>query len=298
MSKITITTCGIVGYGKLGSILAEAVSKKNRLLWIIDNNKKQRELIYKKFYKRISIYYKISNTISIPDIIIISANDSHIEYVAKNLSIVFENKLKDVWVVHCSGVLPVSVLSSCEKLGAKTACIHPFQTFYYPEISVLKNIGWSIETNHNPQLLQSFITQLGGKPVLLPYGNKQIKVLHHLSAVFASNFLSTVLAGAGSLEEMSGMNRKDFLPQIIDTTIRNNFKSLSKSEKIPLTGPIARADVITIKTHLKSLSNHRTLRNTYIYLSLATLETAKHYRIINKQKFAEIKEILLSSLKD
>jgi len=132
----------------------------------------------------------------------------------------------------------------------------------------------------------------------IPIESKNIKVLHHLSAVFASNFLSTVLAGAGSLEELSGMNWEDFLPLIIETTRNNNFKSLSKSEKIPLTGPIARADVDTIKLHLKSLRNHTNLLNIYIYLSLATLETAKQYEIINKQKFAEIKEILLSSLID
>lgn len=295
MKKIKI---GIIGYGKLGSVLAEAVSKNYKLLWVIDKSKATREIIYKKFNDRIEILSNISDALTIPDLIILSVNDSNIETLAKNLTVTLHNKLKDVWVLHCSGVLPVSVLSSCDKRGAKTACIHPFQTFYFPDASILKNIGWTIETKHDPEFLQSFITLLGGKPVLLPIKSKQTKVLHHLSAVFASNFLSTILSGAGSLEELSEMNWNDFLPPIIETSKNNNYKSLSNSEKIPLTGPIARADINTIKTHLKALSNHRTLRNTYIYLSLATLETAKHYRIINKQKFAEIKEILLSSLID
>jgi len=295
MKKIKIS---IIGYGKLGSVLAEAVSKINKLLWITDNGQIDRISVFKKFKRKTSINQKITEIISVPEIIILSVNDSNIEYVAKNLSIFLQEKLKDVWVVHCSGVLPVSVLSSCEMMGAKTACIHPFQTFYYPDVSVLKNIGWTIETKHNPEFLKSFIKQLDGKPILLPIKSEQTKVLHHLSAVFASNFLTTVLAGAGSLEELSGMNWKDFLPPIIKTTMKNNFKSQSNSDKIPLTGPIARADVETIKLHIKTLSNHSSLRNSYIYLSLATLETAKHYRIINKQKFAEIKEFLLSSLND
>ncbi|OGU11095.1 MAG: hypothetical protein A2X61_00275 [Ignavibacteria bacterium GWB2_35_12] len=295
MKKIKI---GIIGYGKLGSVLAEAVSKKYKLLWVVEKDITKTNLIKSTLKNNINFYSSVPIFIPIPDIIIISVNDSEIKSVANEIAISWHYKLKDIWVIHCSGVLPVSVLSSCEKRGAKTACIHPFQTFYHPDASVLKNIGWTIETKHNPELLKTLITQLGGKPMSIPIESKNIKVLHHLSAVFASNFLSTVLAGAGSLEELSGMNWEDFLPLIIETTRNNNFKSLSKSEKIPLTGPIARADVDTIKLHLKSLRNHTNLLNIYIYLSLATLETAKQYEIINKQKFAEIKEILLSSLID
>ncbi|TAL67576.1 MAG: DUF2520 domain-containing protein [Bacteroidetes bacterium] len=293
MKKITI---GIIGYGKLGSVLAEAVSKKFKLFWITDNGQIQTDSIFKKFQRKTSINHKISEIISVPDIIILSVNDSNIEYVAKNLSIFLKDKLKDVWVVHCSGVLPLSILSSCEKFGAKTACIHPFQTFYFPDVSILKGIGWTIETKHKPEFLKSFIKLIGGKSYLLQNVKKNTKVLHHLSAVFASNFLSTVISGAGTLERIAGMKPEEFLPHIIDTTIRNNLKSMSETLRFPLTGPIARGDIETIKLHLESLRNHSNLLNTYIYLSLATLETAKKSKLITKQKFAEIKEILLTSL--
>ncbi|MBI5323765.1 MAG: DUF2520 domain-containing protein [Ignavibacteriae bacterium] len=283
------TKIGIIGYGKLGSNLLGPIIEKHELLWV--HPKKSKSEVSEKQFGLLA-------SISIPELIIISVNDSEIESAAKTLSKILGNDLKNVWVVHCSGVLPVSILSSCEKKGAKTACIHPYQTFYYKDDSALKGIGWTIETKNNPSFLQSFIKSLGGNPYVITGISKNKKVFHHLSAVFASNFLITVLSGAGSLEESAGMKWGNFIPPIVETTKNNVYESLKNSGEIPLTGPIARADSETVKLHLKSLKNNKYLLNTYIYLSLATLETAKAYKIISKQKFAEIKEILLVSLKD
>lgn len=231
-----------------------------------------------------------------PEIIILAVNDSSIESVSNEIAVILGKKLENIWVVHCSGVMPVSILSACSKQGAKTGCIHPFQTFYSPHPKLIKDIGWTIDTKHNPKVPVNFIKQIGGKPFLIPKGRKNAKILHHLSAVFVSNFFSTIISNAGELESLAGLKWNKFFPQIINTTLKNNLKSLSGNNKFPLTGPIARGEITTIKEQLKSLKNNSTLLNTYIYMSLATLETAKKRKLITKQKFAEIKEILVTSL--
>jgi predicted short-subunit dehydrogenase-like oxidoreductase (DUF2520 family) len=289
--------CGIIGAGRLGSVLAQALSKKMALKWIVLRSEKSRISVSKIIKTDVEIFSSIKKNLSLPDIIILTVGDSKIEQVAVQLANKFGKELRGKYVIHCSGVLPVSVLDSCRKAGAKTACCHPYQTFYESSPETLIDISWGVETRDTYYILENFVKALGGKPLKLSYKDRAEKALYHISAVFASNFLSTVVTGAELIASKAELPWKNFLPRIINTTIENNLK-VSDKVLFPLTGPIVRGDVETLRLHINSLSKYPSLLNIYCYLSLATLETAKLNKLLTKQKFGEIKDFLVSYLFD
>ncbi len=289
--------CGVIGVGKLGSVLVQALSRKGALNWIIEKSHKAVPFINEEINTGIKCYSSINKKIILPDFIFLTVNDSGIEDVSDRLADVFGQKLSGKYVIHCSGVLPVSVLESCRRAGAKTACCHPYQTFYEPSPDILNDISWGVETKDSFDILEKIINNLGGRALKLSYKNKAEKALYHISAVFASNFLSTAVTGSELISSKASLPWNDFLPKIINTTIGNNLKVTDKI-RFPLTGPIARADLETIRLHVKTLKKYPSLLNIYCYLSLATLETAKINKLITKQKFGEIKEFLVSYLFD
>jgi predicted short-subunit dehydrogenase-like oxidoreductase (DUF2520 family) len=280
---------GIIGYGKLGSTLAEYFNSKGNLLWIVENDKKAR-MIAKEKINSIPILNSILDITEIPDYIFITVYDNKIEDVAIQLAEYLKQKLEGVYVIHCSGALTTEILSSCKEYGAKTASLHPYQTFYYPSVDLLKGIGWSIQTDEYPDELISLIETLGGNANVIP-NNDKITSLYHASAVIASNFLNTLISLSKETAALSGIDPDKFIEPIVRTTIENNLKK-QHGDDFPLTGPFARGDIETINNHLNALKEHPHLLKSYCYFGLATIAKINKENLADKKIINNIEELL------
>ena len=196
-------------------------------------------------------------------------------------------------VVHCSGAHSVDILDTAKQNGASTGCFHPLQTFASIE-QAIKNIPGSTFAIEAEEplftLLKDMAIALKGDWVTLKPGDK---VLYHAAAVFACNYLVTLVKLSTDMWKTFGVEpaqaTKALMPLLQGT--------LSNIENVGLpnclTGPIARGDVGTIIKHLTALKEDApSLLETYKDLGTQTIPIALAKGKINAERASELQTLL------
>jgi predicted short-subunit dehydrogenase-like oxidoreductase (DUF2520 family) len=196
-------------------------------------------------------------------------------------------------VVHCSGADSTDILEPARKSGARVGSFHPLQTLASVKEAMENIPGSTFALEAKEPLLgtlKDMATALGGRWIELKASDK---VAYHAAAVFACNYLVTLVKLAADLWQTftvpPDQATKALLPLIRGTL--HNIDTIG----IPqcLTGPIARGDTGTIKKHLEAL-NEKTpaLLSPYKELGLQTIPIALAKGRINEQQASELETIL------
>jgi predicted short-subunit dehydrogenase-like oxidoreductase (DUF2520 family) len=201
-------------------------------------------------------------------------------------------------VLHCSGAHSLDILEPAKKLGAATGSFHPLQTFADADQAIANLPGSTFALEAEEPLLSTLkelAHLLKGSWVKLGSGDK---VLYHAAAVFACNYLVTLVKLALDLWRDFGVSSKEatraLLPLLRGTL--NNIDSIGLPSC--LTGPVARGDLGTIQRHLRALNaKNPSLLTTYKELGLQTIPIALAKGKVNERKAEEMK-ILLSLTRD
>jgi len=196
-------------------------------------------------------------------------------------------------VVHCSGAHSVDILEPARKLGAAVGSFHPLQTFADVDQAIENLPGSTFALEAEEPLLSTLkelTLLLNGNWVELKPGDK---VLYHAAAVFACNYLVTLVKLALDLWLDFGVSSKEatraLLP-LLQGTI-NNIGNIGLPDC--LTGPVARGDLGTIERHLSALETRSpSLLTTYKELGLQTIPIALAKGKVNEQKAEEMKALL------
>ena len=120
----------------------------------------------------------------------------------------------------------------------------------------LKNVKFAIEGNEEKLYI---VKELFPNSQII---KKEAKPLYHASAVIASNFLVGIYNLAENLLKEAGFFNTEILLSLVESTI-NNIKENGSINA--LTGPVERADIKTIETHLNALP----IEYKEIYLSIS-----------------------------
>jgi predicted short-subunit dehydrogenase-like oxidoreductase (DUF2520 family) len=178
-------------------------------------------------------------------------------------------------VVHCSGADSTAILEPAREAGAKVGAFHPLQTFASPRQAIENIPGSTFALEAEEPLLgtlKDMAAALDGHWVELKAGDK---VLYHAAAVFACNYLVTLVKLATDLWQTFDVSppqaTKALLPLLRGTL--HNIETIG----IPncLTGPIARGDIGTINKHLDALETTAPqLLSTYRELGRQTIPIA------------------------
>lgn len=186
------------------------------------------------------------------DIVFITTPDGKIEATCKKIA---ENNgyKKNAIVLHCSGSLPSTILSSAEDKGAVTGSVHPLQSFASPKLSGNPFDGIVMAVEGSPEAIEA------GRILARDLGAVFIKILtesktlYHASAVVASNYLVTLIGFAFDLIEKAGISGSDAM-KVLNPLITGTLKNIENvGVTKALTGPIARGDVETISSHLSEI---------------------------------------------
>ena len=196
-------------------------------------------------------------------------------------------------VVHCSGAHSVDILEPARRYGASTGCFHPLQTFASVEQAIDNVPGSTFALEAEEPLLtilKDMATALEGDVVVLKAGDK---VLYHAAAVFACNYLVTLVKLATDLWRTFGVPpaqaTKALMPLLQGT--------LSNIENVGLpnclTGPIARGDLGTINRHLDALEKgNQSVLGIYKELGLQTIPISLAKGKIDSQRAEELQALL------
>jgi predicted short-subunit dehydrogenase-like oxidoreductase (DUF2520 family) len=199
-------------------------------------------------------------------------------------------------VVHCSGAHSLDILKPANQAGANAGSFHPLQTFadINQAVENLPGSTFAIEAEE-PLLstLKELTSLLDGNWIELKLGDK---VVYHAAAVFACNYMVTLVELATDLWQTFGVPQKEatkaLIPLLRGTV--NNINNIGLPDC--LTGPISRGDLGTISKHLTALKDKNpSLLAAYKQLGLHTIPIALGKGKINEHKAEELKTLFTNS---
>ncbi|MBI4181064.1 MAG: DUF2520 domain-containing protein [Chloroflexi bacterium] len=284
---------GFIGAGTVGTALAMRVSDRGYQVAAVSS---RNQLSAKRLAQAVSGCRAVSNNQAVADaadFVFITTPDGAISQVASEV-----NWHPGQSVVHCSGADSVDILEPARESGAQAGAFHPLQTFASVKQAIDNIPGSTFALEAEEPLLttlKEMATALNGQWIELKAGDK---VLYHTAAVFASNYLVTLVKLATDLWQTfnipSQQATRALMPLLQGTL--NNIDKVG----IPqcLTGPIARGDTGTILKHLNALEKVAPgLLSTYRELGLQTIPIALAKGKINRQQAEELQAILKQSEK-
>jgi len=153
-------------------------------------------------------------------------------------------------VFHCSGALTAGELG----LARGAASVHPLRSFADP-LDVAQHFVATICTLEGDAYATEHLTlalqKIGAEVVAI---NQEGKTLYHAAAVFASNYLVTLMDASLRTFEAAGISPEMAL-RMAKPLAQESFNNIFRlGSQQALTGPVARGDVETIKRHQNALT--------------------------------------------
>jgi predicted short-subunit dehydrogenase-like oxidoreductase (DUF2520 family) len=279
---------GFIGAGTTGTALAARLSEKGWPVVGVSSRTSSSTQKLARLVPSCRAYYTSQELADVAEMVFITTPDDVIAQVCSEVD----------WhagqsVLHCSGAHSVDILEPAKKLGAAVGSFHPLQTFADVDRAITNLPGSTFGLEAEEPLLSTLkelTSLLDGNWVELKPGDK---VLYHAAAVFACNYLVTLVKLALDLWKHFGASSEEatraLLPLLRGTL--NNIDSIGLPNC--LTGPVARGDLGTIERHLKALNAvNSSLLTTYKELGLQTIPIALAKGKVNEQKAEEMKTLL------
>jgi predicted short-subunit dehydrogenase-like oxidoreductase (DUF2520 family) len=174
---------------------------------------------------------------------------------------------------HLSGALGTDPLAPLLSRGYGIGALHPLQTLADPVLGARQLRGVFFSLSGDPPAMavaRRLVHHLGGSTVAIPVSRRP---LYHAAAVFASNYLATLVAASGRLLSQAGVPDDEALDAILPLA-RGSLENLIRMGPVQaLTGPISRGDLETVRLHLRTLEPGA--RRLYAALGLETLRLAE-----------------------
>ncbi|MDR9416529.1 MAG: DUF2520 domain-containing protein [Gracilimonas sp.] len=277
----------IIGPGRVGKALMRVFSQKKYQVLSVFHHKPISESI-------VSLYPDTHFEMELPadeeeigEITFITTSDNVIPEVAKELAEKMES-LVGKYVVHCSGTFGSDVLKPLKSKGAKVACFHPMKAVT-PQTEDFKEIWFDLEGDEVVvSVLEHIADELGGHALRV---NAKDKKLLHLSATIASNYLVVLADLAASVSDSGNINKSKIL-EVLLSLMENTTANISDiGIEEALTGPIARGDLATIESHIKTLQKFPDILEIYKILGRKALNIVERNSDIT-QDHLKIKKIL------
>ena len=193
-------------------------------------------------------------------------------------------------VLHCSGSLTSDALLSIKKNGCYVASAHSMKSFTRPEQSIEQYSGTYCAIEGDDEAVSTVHFLFNSIGAITYAIDKRNKSFYHAGGVFASNYLITLSQQALSCMKEAGVEN-EMAMHIITSLMRGTLSNLERtlSPEQALTGPIQRGDVLTIQSHVASLTNSDQ-KHLYSVLGKATIPLTSH----NEEK----KELIKKTLND
>lgn len=156
-------------------------------------------------------------------------------------------------VVHTSGAHGVGVLAPAVDHGVLPLALHPVLTFTGRTEDVARLAGASVGVTATEgdeiawSVGEALVVEMGSEPVRVP---ESVRPLYHAALAHGANHLVTLVRDCVDLLDHAGIRPAErlvapLLSAALDNALRHGDRAL--------TGPVARGDVGTVRTHLREL---------------------------------------------
>ncbi|GJI96884.1 hypothetical protein RugamoR57_36020 [Duganella caerulea] len=161
--------------------------------------------------------------------------------------------LKGSVVFHCSGALASGQLQAARDAGALIASVHPIRSFADPAAVAAQFSGTFCGIEGDAAalaVLTPALQAIGAQPVPI---DASAKTVYHAAAVFASNYLVTVLDAALRAYMAAGIPEpvaRQMAQPLAAESMANVFRLGAAAA---LSGPIARGDMATVERQQRAV---------------------------------------------
>ncbi|MEX2368109.1 MAG: Rossmann-like and DUF2520 domain-containing protein [Balneolaceae bacterium] len=214
--------------------------------------------------------------------------DDVISDLAERLAAIPAIQWENRKIIHCSGALSSDSLEPLGRKGALTASYHPLQTFTQSsDRNTFRDIAVSIEGN--PALaeeLAEIAADLWSNPIRV---SKQQKQALHVAAVFISNY-TVALGGVADQLIKKHLDGQDYsiLKPLLNQTLSNMIQQDLPSA---LTGPVARGDLQTVRSHLEILQDDKEKLKLYKILGNSVLKLSYKKGLTTEERLSKLSEL-------
>lgn len=292
-SQTVLPTIAIVGAGKVGVSLAQSFRRNGYPVTLASRTPK-------KTAQRLKLTELIINTseqaVKNADITLLAVTDQAVESVCNSLTSHYK---PGSIVAHCSGAMDSQALSVATRQGCLTCSVHPLNTF--PNLPAAMRL--MANNAHNTylysegdkkalQIILPHFKILGFHPVEI---STQAKPLYHAACVFACNYLTTLMDISLQTAEAADLDRGVFW-QAVQPLIQATLTNISQDgTAAALSGPIARGDHTTVKTHLSELDAvSDEVRNMYATMAIQTVKLAAQNNQLDAKTIDQLMALLKS----
>lgn len=292
-------TVSWIGCGRVARTLANALRKSGYKIGVLYSLHKQNVKAAIKFIGAGEIGNDLSSAVNSGTFHFIATNDDAIPDVIRGIVNEYPGSLENHYFFHTSGAISSDILEPLKQKGAEIGSIHPLQVFADPEkaLEMLPGTYYAIEgTDRAMTAAIQMIDKLQGKLLLIPTGRK---VLYHVAGVFAANYLTAVVSFALNLMEDIGEDREEAYQALLPLMVGalENIEELGIGQA--LTGPIARGDTETIRTHMKELRKVQPeILDAYAVLGREALAIALRAGRLSADKGRQLAELLNSATEE
>ena len=279
-------TIGLIGAGITGTALAVRLAQQEYQVIAVSSRSLVSAENLAKRLNDCKVCMTAQEVADLAQFVFITTPDDVISKVANEVK--WHN---DQNIVHCSGAHSTDIIETAETYGAHIGCFHPLQTFAGIEQAIdnIPGSTFAIEADGSLlTVLKKMASAMQGDWVILKAGDK---VLYHAAAVFACNYMVTLVKLATDLWQHFGVPQgqsiKALMPLLRGTL--NNIENVGLPNC--LTGPIARGDLGTIEKHLEALESDNEnsyLLNSYKQLGFQTIPIALAKGKIDSERGREL----------
>ncbi|MDX6612389.1 MAG: hypothetical protein QOD75_1575 [Blastocatellia bacterium] len=210
------------------------------------------------------------------ELVLITTPDNEIARVALSLSQSNKRASKSGVVLHASGALTSAALQPLKRIGWAVGSMHPLVSISDPatDPSIFRGAFFCVEGDRKAATqARQLAGALGGQSFSL---SAAVKPLYHAAGVMSSGHVVALFDIAIQMLKECGLSERRARAVLLPL-LQSTVTSLASSTPAQaLTGPFARGDFDTIKTHLEVMKSHRLkeVLAAYKLLSKRSLELA------------------------
>ena len=226
------------------------------------------------------------------DLVLLAIPDDALAGTVRGLAAVDALRAGQI-VVHTSGAHGVDVLEPAARLGALPLALHPAMTFAgkLEDLQRIAACSFAVTADPDDEVAwnvgEALVVEIGAEPVRVP---QSARPLYHAALAHGANHLVTLVAECADLLRSAGIEPAErllgpLLSAALDNALRHGDRAL--------TGPVARGDVGTLRTHLRVLADAQpAVLPSYRAMAARTATRAQVAGLLSESAAAEIAAVL------
>ena len=242
-------TVGVVGFGRVGSILAVALAEAGHRIGSVAAVSAQSKDRARRLLPGTPIRTPEA-VVAASDLVLLTVPDDELAALIAGLASAGAWRSGQI-VVHTSGAYGLEVLTPASAYGVLPLALHPAMTFTGRAEDVDRLPGTVFGITAEPDyraVAETLVMEMRAESVWVP---EHARPLYHAALSHAANHIVTLLCDATDLLAGAGVETPTrMLTPLVNAAVDNALR-LSDAA---LTGPVSRGDAATVAAHVRALA--------------------------------------------